>query len=84
MMTSPHPRIEDSAAEDKRAALSFVHEAFAEAALSGIEADCVAQAALFTAFQELVDAYGEDAVAQYASRLPDRILCGEFSCSLRQ
>ena len=41
-------------------------------------------AALFTAVQELVDTYGEEAVAQYASRLPERIRCGEFSCTLRQ
>jgi len=78
-------RIEDmSAADEKRAALTYVHEAFAEAVLSGVEADCFAQAALFTAFQELVDTYGEEAVAQYASRLPERIRCGEFSCTLRQ
>lgn len=79
------PRIEElAAAEEKRAALSYVHEAFAEALLSGVEADCFAQAALFTAFQELVDVYGEEAVAQFASRLPERIRCGEFSISLRQ
>ena len=78
-------RIEDmSAADEKRAALTYVHEAFAEAVLSGVEADCFAQAALFTALQELVDTYGEEAVAQYASRLPERIRCGEFSCTLRQ
>lgn len=78
-------RIEDmSAADEKRAALTYVHEAFAEAVLSGVEADCFAQAALFTAFQELVDTYGEEAVAQYAGRLPERIRCGEFSCGLRQ
>lgn len=78
-------RLEDlSAADEKRAALSYVHEAFAEAVLSGVEADCFVQAALFTAFQELVDTYGEEAVADYASRLPDRIRCGEFSCGLRQ
>lgn len=85
MMTSPFPRLEDlDAAEEKRAALTYVHEAFAEAVLSGVEADCFAQAALFTAFQELVDTYGEEAVADYASRLPERIRCGEFSCRLRQ
>jgi hypothetical protein len=85
MMSMTYPQIEDmAAAEEKRAALTYVHEAFAEAVLSGVEADCFAQAALFTAFQELVDTYGEEAVAQYASRLPERIRCGEFSCGLRQ
>ena len=85
MMLTTYPRIEDlAAADEKRAALTYVHEAFAEAVLSGVEADCFAQAALFTAFQELVDTYGEEAVAQYASRLPERIRHGEFTCGLRQ
>ncbi|MBK9083419.1 MAG: hypothetical protein IPL88_15700 [Rhizobiales bacterium] len=79
------PRIEDlSAAEEKRAALSYVNEAFAEAILSGVEADCFAQAAIFTALQELVETYGEEAVAHFAERLPERIRCGEFSVGLRQ
>ena len=52
MMSQALPRIEDlSAAEEKRAALSYVNEAFAEAILSGVEADCFAQAAIFTALQ---------------------------------
>lgn len=80
-----HLSLDDlSAAEEKRAALSYVHEAFAEALLSGVEADCFVQAALFTAFQELVEGYGEEAVADYASRLPERIRCGEFSCRVKQ
>lgn len=78
-------RIEDlSAADEKRAALTYVHEAFAEAVLSGVDADCFVQAALFTAFRELVETYGEEAVAEYAGRLPERIRCGEFTCGLRQ
>jgi hypothetical protein len=85
MMSQALPRIEDlSAAEEKRAALSYVNEAFAEAILSGVEADCFAQAAIFTALQELVETYGEEAVAHFAERLPERIRCGEFSVGLRQ
>ena len=52
--------------------------------MAGIESDCFAQAALFTALQELVDAYGEEAVAIFAERLPERIRHGEFSVRLRQ
>jgi hypothetical protein len=85
MTTGFNPsRIEDDAADERRAALSFVTEAFHEAILSGVEADCFAQAAIFTAFQELVDTYGEEAVAHFAERLPERIRCGEFSIALRQ
>ena len=66
-------------AADRRAALSYVVEAFAEAELDGLDGDCMAQAALFAAFQELVTTYGEDAAAEYAQGLPDRIRAGAFS-----
>ena len=63
----------------KQAALSYVTEAFAEAELDGLDGDCMAQAALFAAFTELVTTYGEDAVAEYAATLVDKIRSGAFS-----
>ena len=63
----------------KQAALSYVTEAFAEAELDGLDADYMAQAALFAAFLELVATYGEEAVAQYAEGLPEKIRSGGFS-----
>ena len=63
----------------KQAALSYVTEAFAEAELDGLDADYMAQAALFAAFIELVATYGEEAVAQYAEGLPEKIRSGGFS-----
>jgi len=76
--------VEPAGAEDeRRAALAFVTEAFAEAILSGIESESFAHAALFAALQELVDTYGEDAVAAFASRLPDRIAAGEFTVAAK-
>lgn len=63
----------------KRIALGYVTEAFAEAELDGIDGDCIAQAALFAAFKELVSSYGEEAAAQYAELLPSRIRSGAFS-----
>ena len=71
-------------ADERRAALAYVTEAFAEAILDGIEADCFAQAALFAALQELVDTYGEEPVASFAERLPERLRCGEFSVRKKQ
>ncbi|MDR1826774.1 MAG: hypothetical protein LBR29_00425 [Methylobacteriaceae bacterium] len=68
---------------EKRLALTYVAEAFAEAELDGIDSDCVAQAALFAAFRELVSSYGEDAAAEYASLLPERIRAGAFSTGKR-
>jgi len=72
-----------SAADERRAALGFVTEAFAEAILAGVEGPCFAHAALFTAFQELVCLYGEEAVARFAEGLPQRLRLGEFSVASR-
>ena len=71
------------ASADKRAALTYVVEAFVEAQLDGLDGDCMAQAALFAAFQELVATYGEEATARYAEGLPERIRSGAFSTAPR-
>jgi len=68
--------------EQKQAAIGYVHEAWAEARLDGIEADCMAQACLFAALSELVTTYGEDATARFAEGLSERIANGEFSLEL--
>ena len=68
--------------EQKRVALGYVQEAWAEGRLDGIDGDCMAQAALFAAFLELVSTYGEDAAADYAEGLAGRIRNGEFSLVL--
>ena len=86
-MTTPddtEDQAELSGAEDeRRAALAFVTEAFAEAILAGVESESFAHAALFAALKELVDTYGEDAVAAFAGRLPDRIVAGEFTTAVK-
>jgi hypothetical protein len=65
--------------EQKRIALGYLQEAWAEALLDGIDGDCLAQACLFTAMAELVTTYGEDAAATFAEGLASRIRNGEFS-----
>lgn len=65
--------------EQKRVALGYLQEAWAEAQLDGVDADCLAQASLFVALAEFVATYGEDAAASFAERLPARIKNGEFS-----
>jgi len=70
--------------EQKRVALGYLQEAWAEARLDGIEGDCLAQACLFTAFAEFVATYGEDAAAKFAEGLGARIRTGEFSLDLRR
>lgn len=76
--------LDDAAgADDRQAALAYVTEAFAEAILAGIESDSFAHAALSAALHELVATYGEEAVADFAERLPKRVRDGEFSTSAR-
>ena len=71
--------------EQKQLALSYLHEAWAEARLDGVDEDCLAQASLFAAFNELVTTYGEEATAVFAEGLAARIRNGEFSVQqLRQ
>ena len=47
--------------EQKRVALGYLQEAWAEALHDGIDGDCLAQACLFAALAEFVTTYGEDA-----------------------
>jgi hypothetical protein len=71
-------------AEDKarsRAALRYILEAWEEALCDGIEPEMLANAALFAALADLVEAYGEDAVAKMTGGLSRRIQHGEFTLS---
>jgi hypothetical protein len=81
MATRPLPVLPDPVADydQRRVALGYLSEAWAEARFDGIDNDCLAQASLFTAFAEFVSTYGEDAAARYAEALPARIRNGEFS-----
>jgi len=68
--------------EQKRVALGYLQEAWAEARLDGIDGDCLAQACLFACFAEFVTTYGEEAAAAFAEGLGKRIRNGEFSLEL--
>ena len=68
----------DELASAKRAALTYVTEAFAEAELDGLDCDCMVQAALFAAFKQLVEVYGEEQTAAYAETLPAREQVGRL------
>ena len=65
--------------EQKRVALGYLQEAWAEARLDGIDGDCLAQACLFAALAELVTTYGEEAASTFAEGLSKRIRNGEFT-----
>jgi hypothetical protein len=76
---STHAREPVADHEQKRVALGYLQEAWAEARHDGVEGDCLAQACLFAAFAEFVSTYGEEAAATFAERLGPRIRNGEFS-----
>jgi hypothetical protein len=69
---------------ERQAALAMLSEAWDEARIEGIDGDCLAQVALFRAFNELVSTYGEEATARYADGLAERIRRGEFTVAPRQ
>jgi len=70
--------------EQKRVALGYLQEAWAEARHDGVDGDCMAQACLFSALAEFVTTYGEDAAAKFTEGLSARIRNGEFSVEQRQ
>ncbi|WP_372421616.1 hypothetical protein [Salinarimonas chemoclinalis] len=78
-----HDEQDELAAAEKRYALDLLAEAFAEGRIEGLDPDCLAHAAIFSGFEELVSTYGEDAAAAYAESLVDRIRSGGFSTALR-
>jgi succinylarginine dihydrolase len=79
METIVTPDDEKSIALQKQEAYLRLNHAWQEALTAGIEPEVVAQAALFAALSDLVDTYGEDAVADYTANLAARVNRGEFS-----
>lgn len=86
-METGHPQIavsqddEKIIAEKKRAALDLVLDAWCTGLENGIDGEILAHASLFAALSDLVEIYGEEAVANLAARLPQRIHDGEFTLS---
>lgn len=60
-------------------ALSYIGEAWEDAVGDGIDPRTLANAALFAAFAELVEAYGENAVISMVEGLKARLRRGEFT-----
>ncbi|MDO9127467.1 hypothetical protein [Parvibaculum sp.] len=65
--------------EQRRVALQNILDAWDEALGEGVEADVLATTAIFAALSDMVEAYGEDAVAEMANGLADRVRQGEFT-----
>ena len=73
------PRSGEDLNEAKRAALRYIIDAWEEAVHDGLDPDCIATAAIFAAFSDMIGSYGEEPVAKLAERLPERIRAGEFT-----
>jgi hypothetical protein len=72
----PPPSTDDV---QKKAALRYILDAWEEALHDGIEPEMLANAALFAALADLIEVYGENAVAKMTTGLPRRIHHGEFT-----
>lgn len=69
----------DTLGTQSHEALRYILDAWEEALHDGIEPKNLANAALFAALADLIDVYGEDAVAKMTSGLSRRIYHGEFT-----
>lgn len=80
MRTAKRP-LQQPEADDalKQAALRYILDAWEEALHDGIEPEMLANAALYAALADLIDVYGENAVAKMTSGLSRRIHHGEFT-----
>lgn len=69
--------------EEKRlTAVESHNEAWAEGLSAGIEPEIIAEAALATAFAELVRSSGEQTALALLDRMRERVIAGEFARSL--
>ena len=69
----------DTQSEESMQALRLILAAWDEGEDTGVAPQMMAYAALFTALSDLIDLYGEDAVAGLARGLEKRVRQGEFT-----
>jgi hypothetical protein len=65
--------------EQKALALDLVLDAWDKALAQGVEPEVLASVGLYASFVDMVDRFGEEAVADFAATLADRIRSGEFT-----
>lgn len=71
--------LEPTETDQRRMALQNILDAWDEALSDGVSADILATTAIFAALSDMVEAYGEEAVAEMAAGLADRVRQGEFT-----
>jgi transcription initiation factor TFIIIB Brf1 subunit/transcription initiation factor TFIIB len=65
--------------EKKARALELVLNAWDEALSEGVDPEVIASVAIYAAMADMVDRFGEQAVADFCATLPERIRNGEFT-----
>lgn len=65
--------------EKKGRALELMLNAWDQALAEGAEPEIVASVAIYAALADMVDRYGEAAVADFCATLPERTRNGEFT-----
>ncbi|OQW57832.1 MAG: hypothetical protein A4S17_04270 [Proteobacteria bacterium HN_bin10] len=65
--------------DKKGRALQLILDAWDTALADGAEAEVIASVAIYAALADMVDRYGEDAVAEFCASLPERTRRGEFT-----
>ena len=65
--------------DGKARALQLILDAWEKAMADGAEPEVVASVAIYAALADMVDRYGEEAVAEFCQSLPERVRRGEFT-----
>jgi hypothetical protein len=65
--------------EHKGRALELILNAWDQALSEGAEPEVVASVAIYAALADMVDRFGENAVANFCATLPERARKGEFT-----
>jgi hypothetical protein len=63
----------------KARALELVLDAWDKALAEGADPEVIASVAIYAAIADMVDRYGEQAVADFCATLPERVRNGEFT-----
>lgn len=65
---------------DKKArALELVLDAWDQALAESVDPEVIASVAIYAALADMIDRFGEEAVADFCATLPERIRNGEFT-----
>lgn len=70
--------------DPKARALDLILEAWDKALSEGVEAEVLASVAIYAALVDMVDQYGETAVADFCATLPERVRNSEFTLGEKQ